>query len=377
MTFVATIGVAVPAATVITNTATVSTATPESNAGNNTSNVDSFTVGAGSVDLGVTLTVLPTTAAPGDTVTYTVTVTNPDMVTDATNVVVTDVLPDGPHGRHTADGPSAGTAAVATQHLDLDHPDGGEGRRARRRVTATFDAVVDPDAALGTITNTVNITSATQTDPTSTNNTASADLTISPEVADLHILTAVDNSKPSQGDKIVIAIQISNAGPADATNVLVRDVLPKGLQYDSCKPCSSGLRRSTSHQFLFASIPATTASTVSLTVTVQASSGTLKNTATIVSADQCDPIVTNDKDSLNITIAGTNNSSGGGGGGTGGTSGSGGSTGGTTAFTGFTSAQLMPWFLLLFSIGLAAIELGRRKTQVSPIGFTYGFEPPF
>ena len=37
----------------------------------------------------------------------------------------------------------------------------------------------------------------------------------------------------------------------------------------------------------------------------------------------------------------------------------------------------MPWFMLLFTVGLAAIELGRRKTLVSPIGFTYGFEPPF
>ena len=41
------------------------------------------------------ITVTPTTAAPGDTVTYTVTVTNPDTATDATNVVVTDVLPAG------------------------------------------------------------------------------------------------------------------------------------------------------------------------------------------------------------------------------------------------------------------------------------------
>ena len=41
------------------------------------------------------ITVAPTTAAPGDTVTYTVTVTNPDTATDATNVVVTDALPVG------------------------------------------------------------------------------------------------------------------------------------------------------------------------------------------------------------------------------------------------------------------------------------------
>jgi hypothetical protein len=33
--------------------------------------------------------------------------------------------------------------------------------------------------------------------------------------------------------------------------------------------------------------------------------------------------------------------------------------------------------MLLFSLGLAAIELSRRKALVSPIGFTYGFDRPF
>ena len=377
VTFVATIGVGVPALTVITNTATVTTATPESNAGNNTSNVDSITVGAGSVDLGVALTVLPTTAAPGDTVTYTVTVTNPDTVTDATNVVVTDVLPTGLTPVTPPTAPPAGTAAVVGSTWTWTIPTVAKAAAAGTptTVTATFDAVVDLDTLLPTITNTVTMTLA-QTDPTPANNTASADLTIAAAVADLDVLTAVDNSKPNQGDTIAIAIQVSNAGPADATNVVLKDVLPKGLKYVSCTPCNpTGLRRSTSHQFSIALIPANSAATLVLNVTVQASSGTLKNTATIVSSDQTDPINTNDKDTLQITIGGTNNS--GGGGGSGGTSGGTAGSGGTTAFTGFTAGQLMPWFLLLFSVGLAAIELGRRRTLVSPIGFTYGFEPPF
>ena len=59
-------------------------------------------------------------------------------------------------------------------------------------------------------------------------------------------------------------------------------------------------------------------------------------------------------------------------GGTGGTSGG---TGGTTAFTGFTAGQLMPWFMLLASLGLVALEWARRMRLVSPIGSTYGFDP--
>ena len=50
-------------------------------------------------------------------------------------------------------------------------------------------------------------------------------------------------------------------------------------------------------------------------------------------------------------------------------------TGGTTAFTGFTAGQLLPWFMLLFSLGLVAVEWSRRMRLVSPIGSTYGFGP--
>jgi hypothetical protein len=117
--------------------------------------------------------------------------------------------------------------------------------------------------------------------------------------------------------------------------------------------------------------------TLDLTVAVQASSGTLQNTASATS-DQTDPSPDNATDSLSITIGGAANNPGGGGtGGTGGTGGAGGTTGGTTAFTGFTAGQLLPWFMLLFSLGLVAVEWSRRMRLVSPIGSTYGFEPPF
>ncbi len=65
------------------------------------------------------------------------------------------------------------------------------------------------------------------------------------EVADLNITTVVDDSKPNQGDTIEIYIQVANVGPADATNVVLRNVLPTGLKYVSCEPSpceQSGLR---------------------------------------------------------------------------------------------------------------------------------------
>ncbi len=35
----------------------------------------------------------------------------------------------------------------------------------------------------------------------------------------------------------------------------------------------------------------------------------------------------------------------------------------------------MPWFMLLASLGLVALEWARRMRLVSPIGSTYGFDP--
>ena len=94
VTVPSTLGAGATAGTSIANTASVTADTIDGTPANNTS-TDTFVVGAASVDLGVAITVAPTTAAPGDTVTYTVTVTNPDTATDATNVVVTDALPVG------------------------------------------------------------------------------------------------------------------------------------------------------------------------------------------------------------------------------------------------------------------------------------------
>ena len=132
---------------------------------------------------------------------------------------------------------------------------------------------------------------------------------------DLTVATAANDYKPKQGDTIQIGIQVSNIGTVDATNVVIRDVLPTGLQYVSCEPTpceQSGLRRQSSQLFSMPLIPAGSAGTVILNVTVQASSGTLQNAASVVSADQADPVPANNSDSLSITIAGSNEEPGGG-----------------------------------------------------------------
>ncbi|MGZ6543909.1 MAG: hypothetical protein ACXVEI_01190 [Actinomycetota bacterium] len=368
----------------IANTAAITADAVGDSVSSNNSATDTFTVGVASVDMAVAIAVAPSPAAPGDTVTYTVTVTNRDLTTDATNVVVTDTLPAGLTAVTPPTDPAAGngTVVLAGNTWTWTIPTVVKATAsAPTVVTATIDAIVDPTTTLTSITNSVTMT-ATQTNTTPANNAASVDLQISAEVADLNIITGVDDSKPNKGDTIHIYLQVSNTGPADATNIVVKDVLPTGLKYLSCQPTGcdqTGLRRQSSQTFSIPSVLAGDAQSVILAVQVQASSGTLQNTASIQSADQTDPTSADTSDSLSITIGGAANNPGGPTGGTGGTGGTG-TTGGTTggtAFTGFTAGQLMPWFMLLFSLGLVAVEWSRRMRLVSPIGSTYGFEPPF
>src|SRR6185437_6181469 len=76
----------------ITNTATVSGVTPDSDSTNNSAML-STTLGAPSADLAITKTG-PATAIPGNSISYTITVTN-NGPSDAASVTVTDVTPAG------------------------------------------------------------------------------------------------------------------------------------------------------------------------------------------------------------------------------------------------------------------------------------------
>jgi uncharacterized repeat protein (TIGR01451 family) len=345
-----------------TNTANVTSAAGETdtNPANNTASLDSTL--NDDADVGVTMTGDPTTAAGGDTVTFTVTVTNLGPA-PADNVIATDIVPAG--FTIVEPVPAPATSAAGTWNWAV-------GRVLKDETQSlTFDVTVDSNAVGPTLGNTVNVTSDAN-DTILENNTATAITTILAGDADLEVLSSADNEKPDKGDQIAITIQIANAGPSDATNVVLKDVLPDGLAYQSCSGClaNGGTKKAQWTGLLTAAlIPADTTATVILNVKIEASEGILKNVASIQSSDQNDPDGSNDKSTLQIDVGGSASTSGGGSG-----SGTTEATGGT-AFTGFTAQRLIPWFIFLFTIGLAAVELSRRTWR--PIGVTYGFDEPF
>ena len=141
----------------------------------------------------------------GDNVTYTVTVTN-DGIGDANNVVITDVLDKGlkflnATGNFTYD-EKTGTI---TWTVDLAK---GETKTFNVNVTVLGYGVLPNTVAVG-------------------NKTAVRNITV-PEII---TVKEVNSSDIHIGDEIIYTITVSNPGKINATNVVIRDILPEGLRF--------------------------------------------------------------------------------------------------------------------------------------------------
>lgn len=92
-----------------------------------------------------------------------------------------------------------------------------------------FEAVVDPTVAHDTVlTNTASVSSGTP-DSNPENDADSADLTIVREV-DLSITKTHDAAAVRIGDELAFGLEVRNAGPSEATGVVVTDIVPAGLE---------------------------------------------------------------------------------------------------------------------------------------------------
>jgi uncharacterized repeat protein (TIGR01451 family) len=116
---------------------------------------------------------------------------------------------------------------------------------------------------------------------------------------------AIDKSGPSLlsiGETTLYTITAAHTGMGalDATNVVISDVLPLGLDYVSAV-ASSGSYSSTTGLWSIPAVPY--GSTEVLTIEVQTSAvGIVTNTATLASANEPDVDSTNDSDSVTTTI---------------------------------------------------------------------------
>jgi uncharacterized repeat protein (TIGR01451 family) len=224
-------------------------------------------------DVAITETVDNAMPNLGDTITFTVTISDNGPV-DASGVVVDDVLPAG--------------LAFASATASQGSYDPASGMWQVGNVTTAAPQTLALRAVVtssSTLTNTATIAHADQFDPNLGNNAAS--VVVAPEGADLGLTQTVDNHTPNVGDTISFMIILNDNGPSAATNVTVGDVLPPGLAFVAAQP-SQGSYNATTGAWTVGTVTTAAIQTLRIDARVVAAS-TEVNTAAITHADQADP----------------------------------------------------------------------------------------
>ena len=198
--------------------ATVSDPTPGNNTGTDTDTLSP------QANLGITNTDGVTSATPGGAVTYTIIATNSSGPSAAPGSNVSDTFPASLTCTWTCVGANGGTCtASGSGNINdaVNLPKTGS-------VTYTASCNISA-AATGSLVNTATVaTSATVSDPTPGNNTATDTDTLVPQ-ADLSIANSDGVTTATPGGSVTYTITAANAGPSPAPGSSVTDTFPAAL----------------------------------------------------------------------------------------------------------------------------------------------------
>jgi uncharacterized repeat protein (TIGR01451 family) len=157
----------------------------------------------------------------GEELFYTILVGN-DGPDDATNVTVTDILPDGV--TYLADTGGCDASALPALICDIGDLAAGEEVEFEIKVLVPSDAVVDEDDGTMVITNVASVSGAVQ-DPDPTNNT-DEESTFVEDWADLVVTKLCKPDRELLAGEIgSCTVIVDNFGPSDSRDVVVMDAL--------------------------------------------------------------------------------------------------------------------------------------------------------
>ena len=279
----------------ITNTATKTAEDqPDPNTLNDSSSVSLN--GNALADLSVTKSG-PPSVTPGNNVSYTITVTN-NGPSDAQAVQLTDPTPAG-LTFVSATAPCAGgfpcTLGTVTN-----------GQVVTTTVVYTVPANY---AGLNPIVNTATVSSTTP-DPTSANNSSSANTNVGPGNADLAIVKSAPASV-NAGASITYTLLISNSGPSPADGATYADAVPVGITGVAANcgsptggaTCAAPSVSGNNVTGTVLNLPSGGSVTITITGVAPAIATTLTNTATVSPpATVTDPNTNNNQSSTNTTV---------------------------------------------------------------------------
>ncbi|MEC7265744.1 MAG: DUF11 domain-containing protein, partial [Bacteroidota bacterium] len=232
------------------------------------------------IDLSLTKTIDKSPPLVSDNVRFTITVTN-DGPSDATSVEVTDLLPSG--YTYVSDN-SGGNYDELTGIWTVGTVANG--------ASQSLSILANVNAS-GNYVNVAEITGHDQTDVDSTpnNNVPGEDdqdevVVVPNPIVDISVTKTVDEFIPEVGSEIVFTVTVNNAGPSDATNIVVTDVLATGYQFVSAN-ASNGTYNPTNGSWTVGGLANGASETLDITVEVLPS-GVYSNTAELTSVTEDD-----------------------------------------------------------------------------------------
>ena len=220
-------------------------------------------------------------ATPGDTIAYAISISNLSSVAH-TGIQVSDLLPAGT--LYVAD--SAWITGPGAVSLAGDDPPLLATNRtlaAGEALTVTFAALVVNPGSVTQLLNTVSVTCDQQPAP------VTAWVADGVRHTDLALFKTVDNARPDEGDSVTYTLALTNAGPINATGVLVSEPLTNGLTYAS-HLAGQGTYDSLSGVWTVGALAVGATAELQITATVdEGTSGTaITNRARISGADMAD-----------------------------------------------------------------------------------------
>ena len=286
---------------VITNTAVISRHDQVDVLASNDKSSLSVTVNA--MDISVVKTVDNNTPNEGQTLTYSVKLTNAGP-SFANNIVISDTIPAGLTYQAVTVTPTGTTSYnAATKVLTWNVPAMISGAT----YTLQFTSKVNAGTSAQVITNAATMTAHDQLDVTASNNRSVVPVTVNG--FDISVVKTVDDVTPDEGQTLTYSVKLTNTGPSFANNIVISDTIPSDLTFVAVTiiPVGTYAYNATT-KVLTWSIPAiasgAAASTLKFTAKVNAatSSKTITNTAVMTAHDQADLTPANDKSSVAVVV---------------------------------------------------------------------------
>jgi len=227
------------------------------------------------------------TPAEGDTVIFEIEVTN-NGTAQATNVSLTDSLPPGL--TFVTNSVTQGSYNAATGLYTIGTLNAGDS------AILTLEGTVDVGQGGNTIANMTTAAVGDQPDPSTAGDDLEEQVVVDNDADLVTVKTlASGNNTPTEGGTVIFAIEVTNNGAAQATNVSLTDLLPAGLTFVSSS-VTQGTYNATTGLYNIGTLAAGGIATLTLegTVDVGQSGNMITNITTAAAGDQPDPSTAGD-----------------------------------------------------------------------------------